>query len=117
MTNGLYGGLDCLYQDAFAELVYHFESLSSDELLSRCSRQRTTNMNESFHQKVALVVHKCKSHTTEQIEFTVRSLMLSQNFGYEKASLRNLFCWLNDHISKDLKAKDVRSFQATSRKH
>ena len=47
-TNGVYAGLNFLYPQAFAELLYKFEALRSDELLIRCSRQATTNMNESM---------------------------------------------------------------------
>ncbi len=105
-SQGMYAGMDCLYPHAWAELVYHFEALSCDELMSCCSRQQTTNMNESIHQKVALMLHKCKSHTTERIEFGTHSLMLSQNFGYLKSSLLNVFGWMTENTSKGLKAKD-----------
>ena len=36
-SHGMYAGMDCLYPQAWAELVYHFEALSCDELMSRCS--------------------------------------------------------------------------------
>ena len=116
-TNGVYAGLNFLYPQAFAELLYKFEALRSDELLIRCSRQATTNMNESMHQKVALLVKKCKAHNTPRIEFGVGSLMLSQNFGYEKASLLHALGWVNPHILKGLRFKDERSFESAARKH
>ena len=116
-THGMYAGMDQLYPEAWAELLYRFEALSSDELLSRCSRLRTTNVNESIHQKVAHFVKKCKSHSTDRIKFGTRSLQMSQNFGYRKSSLLNVYGWLNDDISKGLKFKDDRSFQSAARKH
>ena len=48
-THGAYAGMDMLVPQAFAELVYKFKELSSDELMCRCSRQRSTNANESIH--------------------------------------------------------------------
>ena len=42
---------------------------------------------------------------------------MSQNFGYRKSSLLNVYGWLNDDISKGLKFKDDRSFQSAARKH
>ena len=116
-TRGLYAGLDYLFPEAWAELQYRFKALSSDEVLSRCSRLRTTNVNESIHQKVGLFVKKCKSHTTERIQFGTRSLQMSQNIGYRKSSLLNVYGWLNDDISKGLKFKDDRSFRSAARKH
>ena len=113
----MYAGMDVLFPQAFAELLHHFETMASDELLSRCSRQRTTNMNESMHQKVALMMHKCKSHSTLRLDFGVGNLMMSQNVGHEKASLLNVLGVVGEDISKYLKFKDHRSFLSASRKH
>ena len=116
-THGILAGMDCLYPQAWAELLYKFEELSCDELMSRCSRQTTTNMNESIHQKLALLVHKCKSHTTERVEFGTGSLQMSQNFGYEKSSLLNVFGWMTESISSGLQHKDKLSVKSATRKH
>ena len=116
-THGLYAGMDTLFPEAFGELVCHFESISCYELMSRCSRQRTTNLNESLHQKMALMVHKCKSHGTENIEFGTHHLLMSQNLGYHDSSMVNIFGWMTDDISKDLRKKDQVSVRSAQRKH
>ena len=54
-THGTYAGMDCIWPQAWAELLYKFEELGRDELTSRCMRQHT-NANEFIHQKVALFV-------------------------------------------------------------
>ena len=74
-------------------------------------------MNESVHQKLSLAVKKCKSHTTEVMEFAVSSTMMSHNFGYEKSSLLHALGWVNANVAKGLKANDERSFQSAARKH
>ena len=88
--NGHFAGMDSLFPQAFAELEYHFNYLGSESLMSRCMRQRTTNMNESLHQKLALILHKCKSHTTDRVNFGANSVLMSHNFGHNRGSLLNI---------------------------
>ena len=114
---GAYAGMDTFVPQAFAELEYKFRDLSSDELMKRCSRQRTTNANESIHQKLALLCHKCISHTTDRIRFGASSLQMVQNFGYLKSSLLNVFGWMTERSKAGLAAKDELSVKSATRKH
>ena len=116
-TEGIYAGMDSVQPCAWAELLNIFISASTDELMMRCSRQSTTNMNESIHQKVAVMVHKCKCHLTDAIEFATQHIMMSQNFGYHDSSFLNVLGWTTKSTSRCLKAKDKVSLESSARKH
>ena len=71
----------------------------------------------SIHQKLALLLHKCKSHSTERVNFAASSILMSHNIGHYRGSLLNVFGWMTHSISKCLERKDGFSIKSASRKH
>ena len=43
--------------------------------------------------------------------------MLTQNFGYVRASMMNVFGWVSDHVHKGLSYKDKFAIKSAMRKH
>ena len=110
--------MDTFYPYAWEEFLrYWNKHLANPILMSRCVRQSTTNVNESLHQKASLLVHKCKSHTTERVDFGAKHIILSQNFGYQRSSLMNVFGWISEHVDKGLALKDKIALNSAMRKH
>ena len=115
---GFFAGMDTLYPYAWEELLLHWKrNLANPILMSRCMKLTTTNINESLHQKASLLLHKCKSHSTERCEFGAKHLVLSQNFGYVRSSMMNVFGWVSGHVHKGLSWKDRLSVESAMRKH
>ena len=109
--------MDTLYPYAWEELLLHWkQNLANPILMSRCMKLTTTNINESLHQKASLLLHKCKSHSTERCEFGAKHLVLSQNFGYVRSSMMNVFGWVSGHVHKGLSWKDRLSVESAMRK-
>ena len=115
---GFFAGMDTFYPYAWEELLLHWKrNLANPILMSRCMKLTTTNINESLHQKASLLLHKCKSHSTERCDFGAKHLVLSQNFGYVRASMMNVFGWVSEYVHKGLTLKDKLSIKSAMRKH
>ena len=70
-----------------------------------------------MHQKASILLHKCKSHSTDRCDFGCKHLVLSQNFGYVESSMMNVFDWVSEHVTKGLTLKDRNSIKSGMRKH
>ena len=110
--------MDTLYPHAWEELLLYWKrKLANPILMSLCITLTTTNINESMHQKASILLHKCKSHSTDKCDFGCKHLVLSQNFGYVQSSMMNVFGWVSEHVTKGLTLKDRYSIKSGMRKH
>ena len=109
--------MDTLYPHAWEELLLYWKrKLANPILMSLCITLTTTNINESMHQKASIVLHKCKSHSTDRCDFGCKHLVLSQNYGYERSSMMKVFGWVSKHVAKGLTLKDTNSVRSSMRK-
>ena len=92
-------------------------SCKGSVLLSRCSRLRTTNMNESIHSKLWVLCNKHKNHGLERVRFAAQQVILSHNLGRRRASLLNVLGTMTPSMSHDLDILDRESVCVASRKH
>ena len=94
-----------------------FKDMGCPELMSRCSRLRTTNLNESIHSKLWVVCNKHKNHGLERVRFATKHVILSHNFGRRRASLLNVLGTMTKSMSHNLDILDNESVRVTSWKH
>ena len=113
---GAFAGMDTIFPKAFEELVCRFRDMGCPELMSRCSRLRTTNMNESIHSKLWVLCNKHKNHGLERVRFAAQQVILSHNLGRRRASLLNVLGTMTPSMSHDLDILDRESVRVASRK-
>ena len=109
--------MDSIYPKAFAELVVRFREMGCPDLMSRCSRLRTTNLNESIHSKLWVVCNKHKNHGLERVRFAAKHVILAHNFGRRRASLLNVLGTMTKSMAHNLDILDNESVRVASRKH
>ncbi|KAK3872326.1 hypothetical protein Pcinc_022544 [Petrolisthes cinctipes] len=66
-------------------LVY--QDLTRHDLLERCMKGRTQNVNESFHSKLWKKCVKVKFHGNKKVEFAFKMAALEHNCGYKSGTL------------------------------
>ncbi|KAK3869589.1 hypothetical protein Pcinc_025112 [Petrolisthes cinctipes] len=66
-------------------LVY--QDLTRHDLLERCMKGRTQNVNESFHSKLWKKCVKVKFHGSKKVEFAFKMAALEHNCGYKSGTL------------------------------
>ena len=114
---GALAGMDSLYPKAFEELEARFEVIGQRELMARCSRLRTSNINESIHAKLWLLCSKKKNHRMDRITFAAQQVMLSHNFGHLNASLLNCLGVMTVRCAHDLHLANKQSVCVAKRKY
>ena len=114
---GVFAGMDTLFPEAYEELVAHFKKLGHQDRMKRCSKNRTTNMNESMHNNFHYIVNKHKKHRFNRYHFAAQHTMLVKNFGHFKSSLCNVFGTMSEQMAHDLQQKDKDTARASSLIH
>ena len=114
---GVFAGMDTIFPGAFGELVDHFKKIGHPDLMRRCSKIRSTNINESLHSKFHNIAKKLKMHNMERYTFAAQHSVLSHNFGHLAASLLNVFGTMTEGVSQELRVLDRESVRVAKRKH
>ena len=117
MEGGILAKLKLEHPEAFKELLTIFEKLGSQELMSRCKKVITQNVNESLHSKLWRHCLKFKKHSKMRYLFCARHVLLVQNFGHYSASLDNVLGTMTKSMQKSLKDDDKVSIRVSERKH
>ena len=77
------------HPDAYNELHEIFKKLGCLELMKRCGKKSTQNINESTHAKLWKYCKKSKKHTRRRYIFACKHV-ITQNFGHYAGSLHNV---------------------------
>ena len=103
---GLLARFEIDHRDAYNELFRVFQTLGNTELMSRCSKALTQNVNESTHSKLWKHCLKIKKHKKARYLFCARHVILVHNFGHEAASLHHVLGTMSKSMKNTLKYDD-----------
>ena len=116
-TGGYFAKIDTIYPRAFIKLLTLFKTLGSEQLMQRCIKNYTQNMNESMHSKLWRTVLKFKAHTIDRYIFACRMLVLVHNFGHERASILYILDMMTQTVFNHLLQKDKDSIRNSKKEH
>ena len=116
-TGGYYAGLDQEYPGAFKDVQDIFDYIGHIDLMKRCAKKVTQNLNESLHSKLWRRVLKYKHHGKKRYKLACFMTVLVHNFGHEKGSLLHCLECMTKPTERDLRQKDRDSIRNAKRQH
>ena len=114
---GLLAKFKIQHPEAYDELLGIFVKLGDEQLMSRCGKVVTQNINESIHSKMWRYCLKTKKHTKKRYIFGAQHVIMSHNFGHNAASLHHILGTMTKPLDETLKYEDIVSRRAAERKH
>lgn len=72
------------------EILNIYRDLSNDDMLQKCLKGKTQNINEALHSKVQNHLHKKKFYGLKSCKISAVLTVLEHNLGYVAASLDNI---------------------------
>lgn len=76
--------------DARKAILNIYLDLSKEDLLERCLRGKTQNINEALHSKVWNHLSKAKFYGLKTVQINTCHTVLEHNIGYENTTLSNI---------------------------
>ena len=114
---GILANFQNKHADAFEELLVTFEKLGNEELMSRCGKFLTQNINESVHAKMWKHCLKIKKHGIARYRFCAMHVVLVHNFGHYAGSLHHVLGSMTKTMQDTLQHDDIVSQRVCERKH
>ena len=111
-ADGLLAHFSEKYPEVHDEVLNIFVKCSDENLMARCIKDMTQNLNESIHSKLWLICKKINHHSFYRYLFATRYLLLQHNHGYLAASMHNLFGTMTPAMKASLKLDDKASLRS-----
>ena len=105
------------YPTCFKGVEDIFGVIGSVELMERCQKKVTQNVNESLHSKLWRKVSKFKRHSKPRYLFAYIQVVMEHNFGHEKGSFLHCLNAMTEPAERQLQYKNTESIRVASRKH
>ena len=85
---------------AMSAIIEVFENFSRLALLKKCTRYRSTNINESLHARLYRLCKKTDHYSKRHIAFAAQKTMIVHNHGYASASLLHKYGFNRNQIDR-----------------
>ena len=83
-----------------AAVVEAFDKISTPELITKCLRFRSTNVNESIHARLYRVCKKLDHYSRNRLVFAAEYTMVVHNHGYQTGSLLHEYGFNENQVNR-----------------